>query len=699
MDLLTDGFSILLLIIGFGLLIFVHELGHFVAAKWAGIRTEAFAIGFGRPIVSWRKGIGLVMGSTDRRVAALAGRGPRELTDADLARHGLGETEYSIRWLPLGGFVRMLGQDDLAPAATSTEDRSFNSTAIWKRMIVVSAGVVMNLIFAAILFVIAFSVGVRFEAPVVGAVIPGSQASLATGTGTAKDLVGLRSGDTIVSVDGDAVSTFVDVQIDVAMAEPGNTLDITVDRAGYDEPLTFQVLPTKSETAGVQTIGIAPASSNQLAGSEGEEAYALIESYLKREGLWSAGLRPGMRVVEVDGQAVTTLGEFQEIVAGSSGGDVPTRWAGDGTTIDIDMAPAPRWPVMRTVGGQEAQQGLLGLVPLVKIASVLPGSANTGVLLPGDVIMRIGDVQAPRMAQFRKAIASHGAGEIEIVVQRDGDMIPVQARIVEHGLFKPRAMLDVGPGLAWDVPRVANPIRTVECDVDGTGTLQATDTVVADAGIMGGSRLVSVNEHPIASWREFFDAVAAHPTGDLVLAFENPTPGREIRTMTVNLDDDQCVSLAGLGYRSMLIEGAFDPVYTLRSSGGNPITAIEMGIRETVKLILLTYLTIDRVVGGSVGVDQLQGPVGIVHIGTKIVDRGFTYLIFFLALISVNLAVVNFLPLPIVDGGLFLNLIYEKIKGRPPSPAFQNAAAILGLLLIAAVFLTVTYNDLVRIVG
>ena len=64
-----------------------------------------------------------------------------------------------------------------------------------------------------------------------------------------------------------------------------------------------------------------------------------------------------------------------------------------------------------------------------------------------------------------------------------------------------------------------------------------------------------------------------------------------------------------------------------------------------------------------------------------------------------NLAVVNFLPLPIVDGGLFLNLVYEKIKGRPPSPGFQNATAILGLLLIGAIFIMVTYNDLARILG
>ena len=98
-------------------------------------------------------------------------------------------------------------------------------------------------------------------------------------------------------------------------------------------------------------------------------------------------------------------------------------------------------------------------------------------------------------------------------------------------------------------------------------------------------------------------------------------------------------------------------------------------------------------------VKQLHGPVGIVHIGTKVADRGFMYLLFFLAMISVNLAVLNFLPLPIVDGGLFLFLVYEKIRGRPPSIAFQNAAALLGLALIGTLFVVTFFNDVMRLTG
>ena len=127
------------------------------------------------------------------------------------------------------------------------------------------------------------------------------------------------------------------------------------------------------------------------------------------------------------------------------------------------------------------------------------------------------------------------------------------------------------------------------------------------------------------------------------------------------------------------------------------VRAMTMGFAETKKMIVMTYLTIDRLFRGSVGVKQLHGPVGIIDLGSKILPRGFMYFLFFLGIISVNLAVINFLPLPIVDGGLFLFLIYEKLKGRPPSVRFQNVATVIGLCLIGTVFLVTFYNDIMRL--
>src|SRR5215813_8002904 len=120
--------SVLLLVFGFGFVIFWHELGHFIAAKWAGVRVEQFAVGFGQALFSWRKGIGVRWGSTAREYESRIERylGSQERTQLEMKEKvgitaeqqnraadalGLGETEYRLNWIPLGGYVKMLGQD------------------------------------------------------------------------------------------------------------------------------------------------------------------------------------------------------------------------------------------------------------------------------------------------------------------------------------------------------------------------------------------------------------------------------------------------------------------------------------------------------------------------------------------------------------------------------------------------------------
>ena len=124
-----------------------------------------------------------------------------------------------------------------------------------------------------------------------------------------------------------------------------------------------------------------------------------------------------------------------------------------------------------------------------------------------------------------------------------------------------------------------------------------------------------------------------------------------------------------------------------------------MGFAETHRQMLQVYLTFRGLFQGTVQVRDLKGPVGIAHVGTLIASKGWVWLLFFCALISVNLAVMNFLPLPIVDGGQLLLIIYEQIAGRPASVAFQNAAAIAGLVLFGSLFLFITFHDIRNLFG
>jgi regulator of sigma E protease len=180
--------SVLLLVFGFGFVIFWHELGHFLAAKWVGIKVEQFAVGFGQAILAWRKGIGLRVGTTQREyekrlkeyVEKEEGHLDRRDRSAPTAEQlhraaeklGLGETEYRLNWIPLGGYVKMLGQDDLNPTAQSDDPRSYNRKSIPARMLVVSAGVIMNVILAAVGFMVVFMIGFSVPPAQVGGVVP-----------------------------------------------------------------------------------------------------------------------------------------------------------------------------------------------------------------------------------------------------------------------------------------------------------------------------------------------------------------------------------------------------------------------------------------------------------------------------------------------------------------------------------------------
>jgi regulator of sigma E protease len=171
-----------------------------------------------------------------------------------------------------------------------------------------------------------------------------------------------------------------------------------------------------------------------------------------------------------------------------------------------------------------------------------------------------------------------------------------------------------------------------------------------------------------------------------------------VEALAWTISGEEIAMLHSLGWKSPISAGLFETEDFLLKAA-SPADALGMGIAETKRVMLTTYITFARLFLGTVKVEHLKGPVGIAHLGTLVAGRGCIWLLFFLALISVNLAVVNFLPLPIVDGGQFLFLLFEQLRGKPVPLAFQNAATLAGLALIGCMFLIVTYNDIRNLLG
>jgi regulator of sigma E protease len=211
-DVVRSAFAFIVVL---GVLVFVHELGHYLAARWRGIRVEVFSIGFGQALTSW----------TDR--------------------HG---TVWKVAWIPLGGYVRMHGQErpedvpeDVRAAWIPNE--TFHGKSVLSRAIVVAAGPIANFLLAMVVFAGLFLIaGKPVTLPVIGEVLPDSAAAHA----------GLIAKDRIVAIDGAPIRSFEDLQR-VVSSHPGQVLNMTVDRDGSQQSIP---VTTSSRDVGGKPVGM-----------------------------------------------------------------------------------------------------------------------------------------------------------------------------------------------------------------------------------------------------------------------------------------------------------------------------------------------------------------------------------------------------------------------------------------------------------
>lgn len=297
--------SILATIVILGVLIFVHELGHFATAKWAGIEVPRFSIGLGPKMIGFKRG----------------------------------ETEYVISWLPLGGYVRMAGLEDMEAlegehdaAAARATGRDFESKSVPVRAVVISAGVIMNVLFAWFLYaVIAMAWGV----PSVGPAVVGDVVEELVPEG-AVALLDIPMGTRIQTVNGRAVADFGEVREAMAMAR--DTIRFEFEGA---PALTIPV-PGADQARSDMIFSLEPR----------RDTPPEVGQVLEDSPAEAAGLQTGDVVRTVAG---TPVGDWQELVAaleGRPGEAVPLTVERDGRTVELTVTPEAQEieAIGRTVG-------------------------------------------------------------------------------------------------------------------------------------------------------------------------------------------------------------------------------------------------------------------------------------------------------------------------------------------------------------
>ena len=667
--------NLMLLIAGFGFVVFIHELGHFLAAKWVGIRVDQFAVGFGQALLCWRKGIGLTFGTSARRAEALRSQG----------RTDIGETEYRLNWIPLGGYVKMLGQDDMDPSAVSGDPRSYNRKSVGARMLVISAGVIMNVILAAVGFTSLFLIGYNTPAAVVGTIEGSSPAQLA----------GLKVGDRITEIDGKAISDFTKIPLAVALHDPTVPLPVKVQRAdGSEQVLTVNPMAGDSNTGGLLQMGIGPAPL--LSGLSTKDAARFTFDPQLLPASFGV-IQPGEKIVSVDGVAVspTDYGVFDAAVqtAASEGGR-PVAIELDGGTGKRTATVVPQLtsdflsrPITMPDGStREIAAHILGMEMRAMVSSVQPNSSARGKLLPGDVVTEVvvssteTVITNPSLPRLRSVLGSVGrdGGTIRLKVRRGDTEVDLGELTPNINLGQGRRGLGIGIGAESSTLIVGGVIP-------GSASERA--------GLVPGWEITAVNGTPVTNWFALRTALLAAGTeGKSAITIDGRLAGQQ-RQFVISPDEAAMKQIANMRFAHGLLLGE----RVERRQTSNVFTAIGWGVTETRDSIQQFYITIKRMVQGTVSYKNAMGPVGIFHTGTLIADRGYDWLLWFLCIISANLAVVNFLPIPIMDGGQFVFLMIEKLRGKPASIATQTAAQITGLVLLLAVFLLVTYQDIMRL--
>jgi regulator of sigma E protease len=327
-----------------------------------------------------------------------------------------------------------------------------------------------------------------------------------------------------------------------------------------------------------------------------------------------------------------------------------------------------------------------GMLPRTTVGELQADSSGKNILRPGDIVVRIvsanDPTENPTFENLTNTLnrAGQSTQPVEITVLR-GDKRETFTIKELKKVGKNWYGLGFGPGYDSANPLIA-------------GSLP--DSPAAKAGIPAGAVITSINGAKVANWFDIQRIIAESAVAQAVKV--TATHDGKEKEFQLTLAEADVIAARNMRYSIAPAQGALAEQIMIRKAE-NPLKAAWWGVTETRDFILQFYVTIRRMFDGSVSYTNLMGPLGIFTAGTQFAFKGTDWLIWFLAMISANLAVVNFLPIPVVDGGHFVFLCLEKVQGKPVSQRAQSIAQVVGLALLLGVFLLVTYQDINRMIG
>ena len=694
---LTICYNVLLVLVGVNALIIVHEFGHFIVARACGVRCEKFYIWF-------------------------------DFWGLRFFRFKWGDTEYGLGVFPLGGYVKMLGQEDdpnklreqlekmkEAEARGEVIDSplfakdSYLAKSVPQRMAIIVAGVVMNFLFAIVCATAAYMIGFTDMAPVIGNVVPGSPAWYA----------GLQVGDRIESINNKKAYVFFDINMSMIGGKKGVNLGINrLTEEGERQRIDQTIIPRKRAYDIAPNIGVSNCRTLELVDTSKADpgvypVYTSLKKLMKETDLILLK-RGNLAVYQVNDVPIKNYRQYQEEQLKAYG--KPITCGITLTQTDIEKEAAQKGIDIKRLTGSATLPPLpmkeIGVrFAFGPITGVLPNSeaAQKGIKV-GDIIVSIdGDAEIDpiKLPELLLQKVNAEKESVEIVLKsKDGNEKTVTVTLAKKRIIPDMSALSMKDPLASDALGIA---WTAEPVIAGV-----SEKIADIAEGLVGSRVVSwtfVNGEPIIISTRFAanDEVGHKITkiGDMIdmpyitrfllqLATAKKetkiVDGKKVKNdlpLSIRLE----VDLAGTPATFDLpILDSTDWFNTDRGlilneeksfvKAGGFVEAVYLGTNKMIDSSLSVFKTLNSLINGQVSVRGLGGPILIVQKAWEFANSGLGKFLIFLCLIGANLAVLNILPIPVLDGGHLVFLLYEGIFRKPPPESVLIVLSYLGLAAI-----------------